>query len=116
MLHLQSVDPVTLGLLKWIQAYVVSGVKVDFVEYSCPWLDDPVVCDGIRLASCRDIAAMKLAAITNRGTSGGGAASGSTHWLDFPAVFVAAIVIDHLRRPVYPASPSCFLASSSQRA
>ena len=51
-----------------IQRYLVSGVQVDFVEYAYPWLDAPVVADGLRLASCRDIAAMKLAAITNRGT------------------------------------------------
>jgi len=51
-----------------IQQFMVCGVQVDFVEYSYPWLDDPVCTEGLRLASFRDIAAMKLAAITNRGT------------------------------------------------
>jgi hypothetical protein len=32
------------------------------------WIDDPIVYDSISLASIKDIAAMKLAAITNRGT------------------------------------------------
>lgn len=53
---------------KRIQGYMVSGVQVDLVEYDYPWLDAPIMGEGLRLASCRDIAAMKLAAITNRGT------------------------------------------------
>lgn len=53
---------------KRIQGYAVRGVQVDLVEYPYAWLDDPVTVDGLRLASLRDIAAMKLAAITNRGT------------------------------------------------
>jgi hypothetical protein len=53
---------------KRIQGYMVSGVQVDLVEYDYPWLDAPAMGEGLRLASCRDIAAMKLAAITNRGT------------------------------------------------
>lgn len=50
-----------------IQGYAVADVLVDFVDYPHPWLDPPVESEGLRLASCRDIAAMKLAAITNRG-------------------------------------------------
>ena len=53
---------------RMIQVYAVRGVKVDFGEYAYPWLDAPVVVEGLRLASFRDIAAMKLSAITNRGT------------------------------------------------
>jgi len=56
------------GLSARIRSYTVAGVQLDFVDYPYPWLDAPVMSDGVRLASCRDIAAMKLAAITNRGT------------------------------------------------
>lgn len=53
---------------RMIQVYTVRGIKVDFVDYPYPWLADAVLSDGLRLASCQDIAAMKLSAITNRGT------------------------------------------------
>jgi len=52
-----------------MQFFYVDGIKVDCVSYSeYPWLDNPVEESGIRLASVRDIAAMKINAITNRGT------------------------------------------------
>ncbi len=51
-----------------IQAYVLAGIHVDFLTYDYPWIEPPVEMEGLRLAGCRDIAAMKLAAITNRGT------------------------------------------------
>ena len=51
-----------------MQFYHVDGVKVDFVTYTAPWLDPPVEEDGVRLAGLRDIAAMKLFAIANRGS------------------------------------------------
>ncbi|CAG9874130.1 hypothetical protein BOVAC2_1149 [Bacteroides ovatus] len=38
------------------------------MNYTYPWLDDVVYKDGIRLASPRDIAAMKITAIEGRGT------------------------------------------------
>lgn len=49
--------------------YVINDVKVDFVDYrgKYNWIDSMVEEDGIRLASTKDIAAMKIAAITNRG-------------------------------------------------
>lgn len=47
---------------------IVDGIKIDIVNYNYPWIDEPVIEDGIRLAGIRDIAAMKLSAITNRGT------------------------------------------------
>ena len=50
-----------------INIFEINGVKVDFVNYSYPWLQDAVVFDGIRLAQEKDIAAMKIAAITGRG-------------------------------------------------
>ena len=52
-----------------LQFFDVDGVKVDFVTFSrYPWLDPPICEAGVRLASERDIAAMKINAITNRGT------------------------------------------------
>ncbi len=57
-----------LSSSKNINVFLVDGVKVDSVNYQYPWLDAPIVVEGIRLASMRDIAAMKVAAIINRGT------------------------------------------------
>ena len=45
----------------------INNIKVDIVEYPIPFFNTEVV-EGIRLASKRDIAAMKINAITNRGT------------------------------------------------
>jgi predicted nucleotidyltransferase component of viral defense system len=41
---------------------------VDFVSLPYQWIDDPIISDSIRLASIKDISAMKLAALTNRGS------------------------------------------------
>lgn len=52
-----------------IRIYSINGVKVDFVKYNCyPWIDDAVEDDGLRLASPKDIAALKINAIEGRGT------------------------------------------------
>ena len=51
-----------------IHVYLVNNIKVDMVNYHYPWLEEVTVIDGIKLASTKDIAAMKLAAITGRGT------------------------------------------------
>ena len=49
--------------------FYVDGVKVDCVMYDeYPWLEPVVEENGVRLAGVRDIAAMKVNAITNRGT------------------------------------------------
>ena len=49
--------------------FYVNGVKVDCVAYDMyPWLEPPVEESGVRLAGVKDIAAMKVNAITNRGT------------------------------------------------
>ena len=53
---------------KNINIFWINGVKVDMVNYPYPWLDLPIVEDGVRLASLNDIAAMKISAIVNRGT------------------------------------------------
>lgn len=52
-----------------IRVYFIDNVKVDFVDYSrYPWIDHAIVDDGLRLASPRDIAAMKINAAEGRGT------------------------------------------------
>ena len=49
--------------------FYIDGVKVDCVAYDMyRWLEQPVEVDGVRLARVKDIAAMKVNAITNRGT------------------------------------------------
>jgi predicted nucleotidyltransferase component of viral defense system len=54
---------------KSILQVILNGVKVDFVDYSCyDWIDEPVMEDGITLASPKDIAALKVNAIEGRGT------------------------------------------------
>ncbi|MCH8518063.1 MAG: nucleotidyl transferase AbiEii/AbiGii toxin family protein [Cyclobacteriaceae bacterium] len=50
-----------------IKVFSINQIKVDFVDYSFPWLERPIINEGIRLASSKDIAAMKIAAITGRG-------------------------------------------------
>lgn len=51
-----------------IKIYLLDGVKVDFVDYSYPWIDASINVDGLCLASPKDIAAMKINAIEGRGT------------------------------------------------
>ena len=52
-----------------IKSYFVNGIKTDFVRYDYyPWIDDAITEDGLRLASPKDIAAMKMNAIQGRGT------------------------------------------------
>ncbi len=56
-----------LNKLKNIKSLSVNGIKVDFVNYSYPWLSGLIQEENVRIASKKDIAAMKLAAITGRG-------------------------------------------------
>lgn len=61
----------TLTVLKEtknIGIYLIDNIKVDFVNYDYAWIDNYIVQDGIRLASDKDIAAMKINAIEGRGT------------------------------------------------
>ena len=51
-----------------INIYTINGIKVDIVNYPYPWLKDIILEDTLKLANAEDIAAMKLSAITNRGT------------------------------------------------
>lgn len=53
---------------KFINIFQINGIKVDFVTYDYPLLDDVNVVEGIRLASQKDVAAMKINAITGRGS------------------------------------------------
>ena len=49
--------------------FYIDGVKVDCVSYEIyRWLEPPVEENGVRLAGIRDIAAMKVNAVTNRGS------------------------------------------------
>ncbi|MGM9687930.1 MAG: nucleotidyl transferase AbiEii/AbiGii toxin family protein [Alloprevotella sp.] len=52
-----------------IRVYQIDGVKVDFVDYRrYPWIDQCVSEGNIRLASPKDIAAMKINAVEGRGS------------------------------------------------
>jgi hypothetical protein len=51
-----------------INIYLIDGIKVDIVNYHYKWLNAPISIDGLLLADKKDIAAMKLSAITGRGT------------------------------------------------
>ena len=46
----------------------MNEVKVDVVNYDYKWIDEPVIEQGLRLASPKDIAAMKVNAVMGRGT------------------------------------------------
>lgn len=61
-------DARPLSSSKSMRFLIVDGVKVDIVNYPYDWIDEPVREDGLVLAGVKDISAMKLAAITNRGT------------------------------------------------
>ena len=51
-----------------IHIYLLNNVKVDIVNYTYPWLSAPIQQDDLLLANIEDIAAMKIAAITGRGS------------------------------------------------
>jgi predicted nucleotidyltransferase component of viral defense system len=54
---------------KVIKQYLINQVKVDIVKYDrYQWLEEAVIENQIRIAGLKDIAAMKVAAITNRGS------------------------------------------------
>lgn len=63
-----SKDMVKGSCTKRIKTYFLNGVKVDVVNYDYKWIDDVVEEDGLRLASPKDIAAMKVNAVMGRGT------------------------------------------------
>jgi hypothetical protein len=51
-----------------INIIALNGIKVDIVNYPYPWLCNAIVDNPIRMADMPDIAAMKLSAITGRGS------------------------------------------------
>lgn len=66
---LSSVGKVTrIKDSKNIHIYLVNGIKLAIVNYTYPWLSDCLKEDSLRLAGLDDIAAMKLSAVTGRGT------------------------------------------------
>lgn len=58
----------TIKNSKNIKVFTVNDIKIDFVNYNYPWIDKPLAKSDIVLASEKDIAAMKVAAITGRGS------------------------------------------------
>lgn len=68
MMHGCAENVVRGNCTKRIKAYFLNNVKVDVVNYDYKWIDEPVVEDGFRLASPKDIAAMKVNAVMGRGT------------------------------------------------
>lgn len=61
-----SVQPLTVNNTIFIS--VVEGVKVDVVHFRYPFAFPLIQMDGLRLADVRDIAPMKLDAVTKRGS------------------------------------------------
>ncbi|HOE04436.1 MAG TPA: nucleotidyl transferase AbiEii/AbiGii toxin family protein [Bacteroidales bacterium] len=51
-----------------IHVFAINKIKTDFVNYPYHWLENSLNENGVRLAGEKDIAAMKLAAITGRGS------------------------------------------------
>lgn len=68
----KSIDKIaevtSLKKSKNINIYLINDIKVDVVNYHYKWLENPIIKDDIVLAGKKDIAAMKLSAITGRGT------------------------------------------------
>jgi len=64
--HFGSIQ--TLKNSKSILILSVNNVKIDFVNYSYLWLEDTLELEGFKLALAVDIAAMKIATITGRGS------------------------------------------------
>lgn len=51
-----------------INIFIINNIKVDIVNYPYDWIAEKIVSDSITMADIPDIAAMKLSAITGRGT------------------------------------------------
>lgn len=61
-------DVRTLHKTKNINVFLINGIKTDIVRYNYKWLEEVKTYREIRIAGKMDIAAMKLAAVTGRGT------------------------------------------------
>jgi len=64
----EGFDVIVESNSKNIHIFQINGVKTDIVNYKYSWIDETIDENGIRLAGMKDIAAMKIAAITNRGS------------------------------------------------
>ena len=53
---------------KAVRQYFINQIKVDIVNYQYDWIAPLITNAGIRMADKSDIAAMKVSAITNRGS------------------------------------------------
>ena len=51
-----------------IHRMIIRDIQLDIVQYDYPWIAPQIDEQGVRLAGIPDIVAMKLAALTNRGT------------------------------------------------
>lgn len=51
-----------------IKVYILNNIKIDIVNYNYKWIDAPLSEEDIRLATPKDIAAMKVNAIAGRGS------------------------------------------------
>ncbi len=58
----------TLNFTDNIHVFLLDGIKIDIVNYPYPWLEQVMVSENLYLSGIKDIAAMKLAAISGRGT------------------------------------------------
>jgi predicted nucleotidyltransferase component of viral defense system len=58
----------TISQTNNIHIYSLNNIKTDIVNYPYPWLENEIVIDKLVLASIKDISAMKIAAITGRGS------------------------------------------------
>lgn len=61
-------NPIILKKSKNIIIFSVDGIKVDFVNYKYPLIEEIKEIESVRLVSDKDIAAMKLNAIAGRGS------------------------------------------------
>ncbi len=61
-------DVKIINQTKTIINLYINQVKVDFVYYQYPLIEEVIILEQIRMASLKDIAAMKIAAIIGRGT------------------------------------------------
>ena len=68
MMHQCAQQVIRGNYSKRIKTFFLNNIKVDLVNYDYPWIDDAIMEEGLRLASPKDIAAMKVNAVIGRGT------------------------------------------------
>lgn len=60
-------EATTLDSQKVINSGYLDDIKLDIVSYKYPWLDPEIIENEVRMASLKDISAMKISAIGSRG-------------------------------------------------